>query len=162
MPARHPSRSANYKLTRARAMKWQTKFQGGIMAWFLAGVTAVCDKLGGNDFRDQTTLSQRRELWNSLFDQSPILIAQGTLSTIKGSVPIEDIFSGKTAEQLQWQIYIKTSFIWASEDTYRFRYKTDNKTECFTRWCSLPMAAPIAELNLGGIDMVPFQGGRRV
>ena len=103
MPARHPSRSPNYELTRNRIMRWQNKFQSGILSWVIDGVTATCEALGGSDFMETTTLGQRRELWGSLFNQSPVLMAQGILSTIKGSVPVDDIFSGNSAQQIKWQ-----------------------------------------------------------
>ena len=47
MPASHPSRSANYELTRSRVMKWQNKVQGGNILWYFEGVTATCGELGG-------------------------------------------------------------------------------------------------------------------
>lgn len=158
-PARHQTRSANYELDRQRCMSWQAKFQNAIMAWFMSGVRSTCEAMGGVEFFETSTVGERRRMWSAIYKQAPKEMALQSLATVGQSVPIAEIYSGASPAHIKWQRFLKTSFVWAAEDTFRFRYMEDRKTECFKNWRAGPSTPAMAELELGGILEVPVKVG---
>lgn len=160
-PGRLPSYGVLYQIWRDRIKKWQYDFQGQIMAYFLDGVTSTCDHMGGGEVFDQTTTAGRMDLWEAIFDEAPVAIAQEMLGTVGRSVPLDDIFSLHSPQHKKWQRFHKTVFMFTAEDTYAHRYATldDDKEEVFEKWRSFPFSDECESLNLGGVKEIPVKAG---
>ncbi|KAG7004536.1 hypothetical protein G7Y79_00024g054860 [Physcia stellaris] len=160
-PGRLPSHGALYQIWRDRIKKWQYDFQSQIMAYFFDGVTSTCDHMGGAEVFDQTTTAGRMDLWEAIFDEAPVAIAQEMLGTVGKSVPLDDIFSLNSPEHKKWQRFYKTVFMFTAEDTYAHRYATldDEKEEVFENWRSFPFSDECDTLDLGGVKDIPVKAG---
>ena len=129
------------------------------MDFYKSGVYATCEELS-NFFEDATQV-QRHKLWSDIYDQAPLAMAKASLIGLTGSVPVDEIYSWDGSEHYKWRQYIKTTFIFAADDTYVYRYKTGDKTKslCFDRWLAMPNHPAFAPLNLGDIEELPVKAG---
>lgn len=57
------------------------------MAYFYDGVISTCDHMGGAEVFDQTTTAGRMDLWEAIFDEAPVAIAQEMLGTSANPSP---------------------------------------------------------------------------
>ena len=80
---------------------------------------------------------------------------------LNGSVPIEEILSGNSESHIKWQRYLKTVFISAADNTYLYRFLTDDepnsKKKCGKRWVAIPINLNLAQLNLGDVFDIPIK-----
>ena len=158
-PKRHTTKSPNYQLNRDRYMKWQTKFQGKIFKWLTNGVEATYKEMGGSEVFKNATAKDRRDLWTAIFEQHPRQMAKGSLGSVAGSVPVDEIFSASSVTHRKWQAYLKTTFVWAADNVYMALYITGDMKACRDAWKAMPNAAPFKELKLGPMDQTPVKAG---
>ena len=143
-------------------MEWQYGFQGEIMRFLKRGVKHTCKLMGGLEFFETTTSTERRKMWGTIFDSNKIVMGKKSLGQIANNIPVGHIFSDRKPLNLKWQSYIKNTFVWGAEDAYIYRYaKTDpaSKAEMFSRWVSMSLAPAFQALNLGDINQTPVKEG---
>ena len=158
-PGRFTTKSPIYELWRHRVLGWQYNFQGAIMKFYRAGVYAIVDDMA--DFFSTATKNDRMELWDRVFSLAPIQMARASLVGLTGSVPVDEIYSHDGVEHKKWQAYIQTVFKFTADNTYVFRYLTDDasKDECFKRWVSMPHHPAFGGMNLDDLMGTPVKTG---
>ncbi|KAL8690717.1 MAG: hypothetical protein Q9218_003899 [Villophora microphyllina] len=96
-------------------------------------------------------------------------MAKASLASIAPSITILVLFSHNNPVHAEWRVYLKTIFVCAADDTYRFRYQPEeeNRAACFQSWVKMPSLAKFVKLDLGPIEATPVvtgsphDGGRR-
>ena len=141
----------------AALLKWQANFQLSIMQFYKSGVYATCQDLAS--FFEDASQVQRLKLWSDIYDQATLRMAKASLVGLNGTVPVDEIYSWDGPEHIMWRKFIKTTFLFAADYTYR--YKTDDKDKimCFDRWVAMPNHPAFAPLNLENIESVPVKSG---
>lgn len=113
--------------------------------------------MGGIEYFEGLTTTER--MWAAIWHQSSKEMAFESLAVIAQSVPVAKIFSKDSPDHFKWQRYMKTTFVWAAENTFRYRYQDDGKTDCFKAWRAFLPTPAMAGLNLGSILDVPVKTG---
>lgn len=158
-PERIASKSNLYGLHRIRGQNYNADKQQAIMDFYLVGVGATAQAMGGKKTFRNTTQRQRHELWESIFDSNELRMAKASLVGLTGSVPVEDIYSYNSATHIKWQSFIRTTFVLTADLTlkYRFMVDDDKKYECFKKWCAIPFLEEIEALELGDEKDIPVR-----
>ena len=97
------------------------------MNFYKSGVFKTCKKMTG--FSKNTSQADHLEIWSDIHDQTPLEMAKACLVDLIGVVPVDEIYSWDREELKKWRQYIKATFMFAAEETYQYRFKTNDKRE---------------------------------
>ena len=127
------------------------------MKFYRHGVLLTCADVN----LTTATLKERHDFWARLFDTNSKAMATMSLTGIAGSIPIDDIYSHDGDGHIMWQRHIKTTFVFAADDAFKYRYPTDDKEKgvCFERWVAMPHHSAFEALNLGDLLQTSIKAG---
>ncbi|KAG7008280.1 hypothetical protein G7Y79_00006g019000 [Physcia stellaris] len=140
---------------------WNTYYKRLIMSFYMNGVANTVSAMNNPELLANVGKTQRRGFWGALYDKTPQLTAKASCVGLNGSVPIEEIFSWNSESHIKWQRYLKTVFFSAADNTYLYRFLTDDepnsKKKCGKRWVAIPINPNLAQLNLGDVFDIPIK-----
>lgn len=156
--SRFPKKSALTEHWHERISDLPSKYQTYIMDWYVVGLRATINQMGGLAQWQKSAPAQRMEVYEALWRQDYLGMAKASLGTTAIAVPLYDIFSDTSALHIKWQKFHKTVFCWTCEDVWRFRIapEVDRRIECFDAWRSLPQDPRLDAMRLGDVDEIPI------
>lgn len=156
LPVRLHQHPAICQAELATLIKDFDQVQTSVQSWHYAGIKRTMNIMGVKRWRSSTP-SERREVFEAIWAQDPLGMAQGSLGLAKQVVPIEIIWSGNSEIHRKWQRFHKTMFFWTCEDVYRYRLRTpeDRRLENLKSWKCSPLRPALEQLQPGDSDDIP-------
>lgn len=157
IPDRFKEDGIDEELLRKKVLKDSNRWQTDIMMFYLAGLQAIVQEMGGPELWKTATRKERLAVFGLVYDSGPLDMAIAALATAAPVVPLRDIYSDTTDDHLRWQRFHRQIFVTTCEDVFQLRIagSQDKRKECFKRWKAVTASKEVQDLGLGGVGEVP-------
>lgn len=163
MPDRFSPITPHRELRVKKVTPFETNFQNYIQTFYILGLRATINMMGGLQVWRRSRISQRMAVYEEIWCWDPLAMAIAALGNVAYAVFLEDIFSSDTVVHKKWQIFHKAVFLWTCEDVWSFRIGPGDpdalRFECYKAWKGVVRDKCFKVLDLGEPGEIPVRWG---